>query len=197
MASPLDILKKIGQVIEPVAPWIATAFGGPLAGAAVNKAIGALNLVVKPDSSTQQKADAIDQAISNGALTPDQLVALKQADLAFQEDMKKADFTHIEQLAGLKYQDVQSARQMQVQTKSVLPAILAVFTTVGFFGVLVAVLHYGLSAAPANHDIELILITALQAGWLAVLNFFFGSSQDSHRKTELLAQAPPVQSNGH
>lgn len=192
MASPLDVLKKIGTVLAPVAPWIATAFGGPMAGAAVSRAVQALNVVVKPDASTADKVNAIDQAIANGNLTPDQLVALKQADEQFQLEVQKAGFDHIEKLDALTYQDVQSARQMQVQTKSVLPSLLAVFTTLGFFGVLIAILHYGISAAPANHDIELILITALQAGWLSVLNFFFGSSQDSHRKTELLAQAPPV-----
>src|SRR5690242_12333467 len=114
MASPIDVLKKIGSVLEPVAPWIATAFAGPMAGAAVSKAVAALNIVVKPDATTQEKADAIDQALSLGNLTPDQLVALKQADEQFQLEMQKAGFDHREKLDALRYQDIQSARQREV-----------------------------------------------------------------------------------
>ena len=190
MAKPLDVLKKIAAVIEPVAPWLATAFGGPLAGAAVNRAIGALNVAVQPNATQQQKVDAIDQAISSCALTPDQLVALKNADLAFQEEMKKADFTHIEQLANLAAQDVQSARQMQVQTKSWLPGALAVFVTLGFFSVLYAMMRFPIPAQA--HDALMLMLGSLGAAWTSVVAFYFGSSSDSHRKTELLAQAPPV-----
>lgn len=190
----LDVLKKIGAVIEPVAPWLATAFGGPMAGVAVSKVVTALNVAVKPEATTEEKVSALDQAISNSQLTPEQLVALKTSDQQFQEDVQKAGFDHIEKLAALQYQDVQSARDMQVKTNSKLPGFLVLFTTAGFFGTLIAVLHYGISSSPANHDIELILITTLQAGWLACVNFLVGSSADSHRKTELLAgQAQAVQ----
>ena len=190
MSSPLDVLKKIGSVLAPVAPWIATAFGGPMAGAAVSKAVEALNIVVKPDASTNDKANAIDAALANGSLTPEQLVALKQADMAFQEEMKKADFSHIEQLDSLKYQDVQSARNMQVQTKSWLPGGLAIFVSLGFFGVLYVMLRYPIPAQ--GHDALLVMLGSLGTAWTSVVAFYFGSSADSHRKTELLAQAPPI-----
>jgi|SRR6185312_5494552 len=191
MASPLDVLKKIGSVLEPVAPWIATAFGGPMAGAAVSKAVQALNIAVKPDATTQEKANAIDQAISLGNLTPDQLVALKNADQQFQEHMKEAGFDHIEKMAALAVQDVQSARNLLAQTKSRLPAFLALFVTAGFFGTLVAMLRLNIPAA--DHDALLLMLGALQTAWVSIIAFFFGSSADSHRKTELLAQAPPIQ----
>ena len=75
-------------------------------------------------------------------------------------------------------------------TRSNVPALLAVLITVGFFGILVGMLLGVLSAS--DNQALMIMLGALGAAWGAVVNYFFGSSADSGRKTELLAQAPAV-----
>ena len=62
-------------IIKTVAPWIGTALGGPLGGMAVTAAANALGL---SDKTTEGLKTALSGA------TPEQLLALKEADQAFQ-----------------------------------------------------------------------------------------------------------------
>jgi hypothetical protein len=166
-------------IIKTVAPWIATALTGPLGGMAVEAAADALGVPTKT-------ADALKQAISGA--TPEQMLALKQADQAFAFQMQQLGFANIEKLAALAVEDRKDARAMQVQTRSRVPAILAVIITIGFFGILVGMLGGWLAAT--DNQALLIMLGALGAAWGAIVNYYFGSSADSGRKTELLAQAP-------
>ena len=61
-------------IFKTVAPWIGTALAGPLGGMAVTAAADALGL-------SEKTTDAIKQAVSGA--TPEQMLALKQADQAF------------------------------------------------------------------------------------------------------------------
>lgn len=168
-------------IIKTVAPWIGTALGGPLGGMAVEAAANALGLQSKT-------TDALKQALSGA--TPEQMLALKQADQQFQVQMQQLGYANIEKLAALAVENTKDARAMQVATRSIVPAILAVIITIGFFGILVGMLAGKLNAT--DNQALLIMLGALGAAWGAVVNYFFGSSADSGRKTELLAQAPAV-----
>lgn len=168
-------------IIATVAPWIGTALGGPLGGMAVEAAANALGL-------SSKTTDSVKQALSGA--TPEQMLALKQADQVFALQMQKLGYDNIEKLASLAVENTKDARAMQVQTRSPVPAVLAVIITVGFFGILIGML-YGVLKTTDNQAL-LIMLGALGAAWGAVVNYFFGSSADSGRKTELLSQAPPV-----
>lgn len=168
-------------IIKTVAPWIGTALGGPLGGMAVEAAANALGLGSKT-------TDALKQAISGA--TPEQMLALKQADQQFQVQMQQLGYADVEKLATLAVENTKDARGMQVATRSRVPAVLAVLITLGFFGVLVGMLAGVLKSS--DNQALLIMLGALGAAWGAVVNYFFGSSADSGRKTELLAQAQPV-----
>jgi uncharacterized membrane protein YeaQ/YmgE (transglycosylase-associated protein family) len=61
---------------------------------------------------------------------------------------------------------------------------------VGFFGILIGMLAGKLTTT--ENQALLLLLGALSAAWGAVVNYFFGSSADSGRKTELIAQAPAI-----
>jgi hypothetical protein len=167
------------SIIKTVAPWIGTALGGPLGGMAVEAAANALGL---KDKTT----DALKQALSG--TTPEQMLALKKADQDFALQMQALGFADTEKLAALAVENTKDARAMQIAVRSSVPALLAVLITVGFFGILIGMLYGSLKAT--DNQALLILLGALGAAWGNVVNYFFGSSADSGRKTELLAQAP-------
>ena len=168
-------------ILKTVAPWIGTALGGPLGGMAVTAATNALGL-------TDKTTDAIKQAL--GGASPEQLLALKQADQAFAVQMQQLGFANVEKLAALAVENTKDARAMQVSTRSPVPAVLAVLITLGFFGVLIGMMTDVLKAG--ENQALLIMLGALGAAWGAVVNYFFGSSAGSQAKTELLARAEPI-----
>lgn len=81
------------QVVGAVAPWIGTALGGPLGGMAVAAVADALGLSEKTEA-------AIQQAISGA--TPEQMLAIKQADQQFAARMQELGFAN-QQAAGQDY----------------------------------------------------------------------------------------------
>lgn len=68
-------MSGIGDVIKAVAPTIATALGGPLAGAAVSFLSSKLGV----------PAETVEQAVAG--MTPADLVKMKELDYQFQEEM--------------------------------------------------------------------------------------------------------------
>jgi hypothetical protein len=159
--------------LKTIAPTIATALGSPLAGMAVSavaKAIG-----VSPDE--------VQDVISSGKLTAEQVASIQLAEL---ELKKQAQSMNLD-FAKLIAEDKQSARDMQIATKSWIPALLAVFVTLGFFGILLGLMteHFKTS------DALMLMLGSLATAWTGVMAFYFGSSASSQAKTELLAKAEP------
>ena len=115
--------------------------------------------------------------------TPDQLTALKKIDADFKVSMKSLDID----LERISEQDRDSARQMQMATKSWLPEVLAILVTLGFFGIIVYILKFGLPES--GKESLLLLLGSLGTAWTGVMGFYFGSSADSHKKTEALTSA--------
>ena len=161
------------SLVGSVAPSLATALGGPLAGMAV-KAIGDAVGLQSPT------VDTVSTALANA--TPDQLAAIKKADQDFAAKMKELDV----KLEELDVGDRDSARKMQTSTRSMIPALLATLITLGFFGILIGIMSGHLTTADSPE--LLILLGALAASWGAVVNFYFGSSQQSHIQTRILGE---------
>src|SRR6185437_8932152 len=147
----LETLKKVGLTLAPMAPWIAGALAGPFAGAAADKAIQALNIVAKPNASTAEKIQAIGDVITQGQLTPEQSLALKEADEKFQATMTQAGFDHIEKMTALANQDVADARALTERTGSKVPIIVALLVMLSFLGMCWYLIsgHFPLHDAPA------------------------------------------------
>lgn len=161
------------SIVSTVAPILGTAIGGPLGGMAV-KAIGdALGL---SDATEETVAQAIHGA------KPEDLLKLKQADQQFAKDMKALDVD----LERINAANTDSARKMQTETKSRVPAILAVLITLGFFGILIGMMGGWLK--PQDNQALLLLLGSLAAAWGAVVNFYYGSSAGSQQKDALLAK---------
>ena len=171
----MDFLKTFGPLLGSVAPTIATALGGPVAGMAVRAISGAL---FGHENGTE---DDIMAALANP--NGDQLAALKKIDADFKVQMKSLDIDLERIAAG----DRDSARQMQMTTRDWIPRVLAVGVTLGFFGIVAFILHYGLP--PTGGEALLMLIGTLGTAWTGVMGFYFGSSAGSKQKTDALTAA--------
>jgi hypothetical protein len=160
------------DIVATVAPSIATALGGPLAGMAVGQLGKALGL---DDSSEESVSNAIISA------SPDDLLKMKEADLDFQKAMKAADI----ELVRISADDRNSARQRQIAVKDKIPGILAFAVTTGFFGVLTFMLLRDVPTS--SKDVLNIMLGALGTAWIQVMGFYFGSSSGSEKKNEIIA----------
>lgn len=164
--------------LKELVPLIGTALGGPLGGAAATFVASKLGL---SDSSVQ----AVSDVLNSGKLSPEQLSNIKLAEIEFQQflEKNKIDLKKIEQL------NTQGARDMQVATRSQIPGVLAVIIVTGFFTILVSMMMGYLKVN--DQQALLILLGALSAGFGAVLNFYFGSSNGSQAKDMILANSTP------
>ena len=161
------------NLVRTVAPTIASAVGGPLAGMATRAISEAL--LGKPDGSEQELADAAARA------TPEQLLALKNAENDFAVKMRELDID-LERIAN---QDRDSARNREVQTKDWTPRVLAGLITVGYFGVLFYMLRNGLPQHGGS-EAMLVMLGTLGTAWGGVVAYYFGSSAGSKAKDEAI-----------
>jgi membrane-bound ClpP family serine protease len=165
-------LSKIGGLLAQVAPTVATALGGPLAGLAVKTLSEAL--LGHQDASESEVSAALMSA------TPEQLQKLKEIDATFKLKMKELDID----LERISAADRDSARNMQIRTNDWIPRVLAILITIGFFGILVWMLIKGMP--PTGTEALLMMLGALGTAWTGVVNFYYGSSAGSKAKTDAL-----------
>ncbi len=161
-------------LLKTVAPAVATAMGGPLAGLAVQTIGKALGI----DEPTQEAISARLQ----GA-TPADLLALKKADQDFQAHMKELDI----ELEKVQLGDVASAREREIAVKDWIPGVLAVVITFGFFSILLWLLKYGVSKDGGGEAL-LVLLGALGAAWASVCNYYFGSSAQQAKQSAVISK---------
>jgi hypothetical protein len=172
----MDLLKTFGPLIQSIAPTIATALGGPVAGMAVRALSSAL---IGHENGTEEDISA---ALSMA--TPDQLAAVKKIDADFKVQMKSLDID----LVRISADDRKSARDMQINTQSHIPSILATIV-IGGFGAITAMKVFGISVSsdPTVQD----LLTTLRDGVILILSFYFGSSSNSRDKDTMLYNSTP------
>jgi len=159
--------------LKQIAPTIATALGGPLAGLAVDAISKAVGIDPKD----------VNKTIAEGKLTADQIVQIKTAEITMAARAQEMglDFEKI------AVDDRKSARQMQSTTQSWIPGIMAIAVTIGFFGILVGLMteHFKTS------DALMLMLGSLGTAWTGIIAFYFGSSAGSQKKDELLHQSSP------
>ena len=159
--------------LKQIAPTIATALGGPLAGLAVDAISKAVGIDPKDVQST------IDQ----GKLTSDQIAQLKTAEIAMAARAQELGLD----FEKLSVDDRKSAREMQSATQSWIPGTMAIFVTIGFFGILIGLMtdHFKTS------DALMLMLGSLGTAWTGIIAFYFGSSAGSQKKDQLLHQSNP------
>lgn len=159
-------------IVGTVAPGLATALGGPLAGMAVKAVSSAV--LGKQDASE----DEIAQAITAGG--PDVLQKLRAADQQFQLDMKKLDID----LEKISSDDRASARDREKSVKDKTPAIIAFASFAGFFGVLVALIFKEIPTGAK--DALMIMLGALGGIVTSITAYYYGSSSGSVAKSKAM-----------
>jgi len=161
--------------LKQIAPTIATAFGGPLAGMAVSAISKALG--VEPDK--------VQDMISSNKLSAEQIAQLKIAEIELQKQAQELGL-NFEKLA---VDDRKSARDMQAATRSMVPPILATVVTVGFFGILGMMMT---GKVDSSNPALMMMLGSLGTAWTGIIAYYFGSSAGSQAKTDLLSKAQPI-----
>jgi len=157
--------------LKQIAPTIATALGGPLAGmavSAISKAIG-----VDPEK--------VGDLISSNKLNAEQIAQVKLAEIELQKQAQELGLN----FEKLEVEDRKSARDMQSATRSMMPPLLAGAVTIGFFSIMVMMFFNKIdSANPAI----LMMLGSLGTAWTGIIAYYFGSSAGSQAKTDLLSK---------
>jgi hypothetical protein len=119
-------------------------------------------------------------------LIPDpEAKAKAQLDLAaLAQSGELAKMANDAELFKAEVDDRKSARDMQTSTHSRMPAVLALLVTVGFFGILYALMMG--YAKPSNE--LMIMLGSLGTAWSGIIAYYFGSSAGSQAKTDALVK---------
>ena len=160
--------------LKTIAPTIATALGGPLGGLAYEAISKVLGI----------SQDDAKKMLDDGKLTADQIASVQQAEIALKAKAQELNLD----FEKLSVEDRSSARTMQSNTHSWIPPFLAVGITVGFFGILYALM----TDKVTKSDELMIMLGSLSTAWTGVIAFYFGSSAGSQRKDELIHNSTPV-----
>jgi hypothetical protein len=136
----------------------------------------------------EKTTDALKAAI--GGATPEQMLALKQADHAFALQMQALGFKQVTDLEAIAADDRKDSRAMQIARPSQVPALLSVLVTTGYFAILVGMMTGTLRVS--DSQALLIMLGSLGTAWGGVMAFWFGTTANSTRKTELIAQSDPI-----
>lgn len=160
-------------IVGTVAPTIATALGGPLAGVATKTL--ASKLLGRPEATEEEVEAAVVGA------DPQTLLRLKEVETEFKKHMTDAGIKLEEIEAG----DRANARAREIALKDHTPAYLAYAITVGFFGTLGYMLVEGKPAT--GGDALLVMLGSLGTAWAGVIAYYFGSSAGSRKKDEALS----------
>jgi hypothetical protein len=165
-------LSKIGGLLAQVAPTVATALGGPLAGLAVKTLSEAM--FGHQDASESDVSAALMNA------TPDQLQKLKEIDASFKTRMKELDID----LEAIAAEDRKSARSMMTMTGAQTPAILSYSVIIAW----VFIQYYLFTTVidPSMRELIARVLGTLDGALMLVLSFWFGSSSGSHAKDQTI-----------
>lgn len=167
------------EIVATVAPGLATALGGPLAGVAVSALSD--SLLGRKDGAQDEVAAAV---LTGGA---DALLKIKEAESAFMIRMRELDID----LERIHQSDRGSARDREAKTgDSWTPRVLAAVIVGGFLSMVYMVLSgyvQGLKD-PTIATVIGTLIGYVSAKADQVVSYYFGSSAGSRDKTAMLAK---------
>ncbi len=127
----------------------------------------------------EKTVTAVSEVLNSGKMSADQIAGIKLAEIDF-ERFLEANKIRIEEVDAA---DRKSARDMQVATGSWVPGVLAMLVTAGFFGILGWMLYD--DTVKPNEPL-LIMLGSLGTAWTMIVGFYFGSSQGSRAKTQLI-----------
>lgn len=192
----------IANVLETLAPTIATALGTPVLGGAVAALEAVFGLT--PSGSMDDRQTAIATAVQGA--TPEQLAAVRKADQDYAARMAEAGFANKEALAKLAVQEEQiyvddtaDARKVNAASDKVFwlgVVVLATFAVImwasmwGAYALLTGKLPLENAAVVGMVSTFVgTIIGYVSANAQQVIGFFFGSSKGSEAKSDAMASA--------
>lgn len=162
------------NILRVVAPTIATALGGPLAGTAISAL--SQSLLGRPDGTEEEIATLVTSG------NPDVLLKLKEAENAFVIRMRELDVEVDKLDAG----DRDSARKRETSVGGYANPILASVIIASFMGMVAFVLVRGLNVPPDQAALIGTLIGYVSAKADQVVSYYFGSSSGSAQKNAII-----------
>lgn len=188
------------NLLTKVLPWIGAAATGNVP-ALITMAAKEVGDAIGVDIPATQPA--IGQAVANA--TPEQLLALKDRDLAFQERMQAMGFAHVADMARLALDetkvfvaDTADARAKNAGDNKIFVlaiVILAAFAllVIGVLIVLYRMISGELTADPSTVAVVAGLIGTIVGYFAAnaqqVVSYFFGSSKGSQNSGNAVREA--------
>jgi len=169
----------MNDLLKTLAPLLGTAIAGPFGAMAASFLADKLGVQEKTIA-------AVQDVLTSSTMTSEQITAIRQAEIEFKKWMEDCSIKR-EQLA---VDNTKSAREMQISTKSWVPATISIIVVFGYFAILVG-LMFGVLHVTDNQSL-LILIGALSTAFGGVLNFWLGSSHGSQSKDVMLANSQPA-----
>ena len=191
---------NLKNVIGTIAPTLATMLGGPMAGAAVSAITGALGLA--PDAGI----DGITKVVTAGALTADQIGAIRAADQKHAEiiaaqgiDLAKMNAAHEEAIDAMSVADVADARKNLADKGEIWPVAYLVLLSFAIAMALVlwgcwSLISGGLKIADQSLAVAIAGLVGSIVGYFAanaqtVINFIFGGSIGARKSADALASS--------
>ncbi len=169
----------MNDLLKTIAPLLGTAIAGPLGGAAASFIASKLGI-------EEKTLEAVSGVLTNGKMTPEQISAIKLAEMDFQKFLE-SNKIKMEDIAAA---DRNSAREMLKTTRSYVPAVLTFLITGGYFVVLIGMMLKMFEVA--DSQVMLIMLGQLGTAWGVTIAFWFGTTSGSKDKTDILANSVPV-----
>jgi len=161
--------------IMKVLPILGKAIQGDVGGA-LDEGMKAIGL--KPTGNASKDQKVFEEAVKNA--TPEQLQALKKIDNDHKVKMAKLNIEENK----IDSDDRNSARQRHLAMKDRTPSVIGMTLVFGFFALLGILIF---SEVPIhNQQILNIMLGSLGTMTTAVVTYYFGSSNSSAKKDEML-----------
>lgn len=162
------------DIIREGAPFLGGLLGGPL-GAAAGRIISKV-LVGDKDASEEEVTNAFLNA------SPEDLAKLRSIDADYKIKIEELGVSGYK----LEISDRKNAREREKSTHGLVPSILAMSLTVGFFGIFLVLIFF--SVPTSRESLIDVMMGALGSAWISCITYYFGSSYGSRIKTNLLGK---------
>jgi len=161
-------MDKILGMVKDYAPGLATALGGPLAGAAVSAIAGKLGV--------EDTIEAVTGALQTAK--PEELARLQEIDV------KKLELQNAEMDSARKaHAEIATSANAHILEKLTMP--LLALGTVSLAFLLIGVLIFS-DIPDSQENIIIYALGFITSAATQVLSFYFGSSQGSKDKSEAM-----------
>lgn len=156
----MNLISDLISIVSKVAPVLGTALGTPLAGVAIS-------LIAKLFGGDEKSISDIKDKILS---TPDYELKLKQLEYEHIETLLKINSTDY----ATEVDDRKNARDLEVQSKSIVPSIIAIS-----FLVIYSAIQYFVISHPTTQDD--IISARVQDIFIMIISYYFGSTHKSSK----------------